>query len=293
MSSAAVLPQPDERQPVTIGSSGRFGQTLPGGPSAPQAVFAFREVDVPSRGEVPFELRLGIERSEAIVDNREVLTEMSLEFVNRDNRQAHTVSGVFPENNRTFFFSVPSSVLQGGNFDVIARVVTPDHWVGVQQTTLGMVASTEPFIFNLFKSLLVMWLMTLLVVSISIFCSVFLSWPIAVVLTIVLLLGRWLVLQLQDSIQPGMGAQVATDLGFANPNTARAVSASVDALARMLNTLAGILPDISRFAAIDQIEKGLVVPLAVIAGSGEVLLVFALPLVVLAYVVLRYKEVAP
>ena len=62
--------------------------------------------------------------------------------------------------------------------------------------------------------------MALLVVIVSVFCSTFLSWPIAIVLTILILLGHWGVQQLGDATAPGIGNLV----GIGNPLVAQALS---------------------------------------------------------------------
>jgi hypothetical protein len=135
--------------------------------------------------------------------------------------------------------------------------------------------------------------MAILVIAVAIFASTFLSWPIAIVLTVVMLLGRWGVIQLGDALMPGIGNQVATDLGFRDPNVSRSVSQSVEALAKLLNYVARVLPDISQFTSIEDLSAGMAVPLSRIRDSLIVLLTFGLPIVVLSYVFLRNKEVAP
>ena len=73
---------------------------------------------------------------------------------------------------------------------------------------MSLATGSRLFAFNLFKSLLILWLLSILVVSIALLCSTFVSWPIAVVLTIVILLGRWGVEQVGDAGQIGIGSVV-------------------------------------------------------------------------------------
>ena len=153
--------------------------------------------------------------------------------------------------------------------------------------------SITSFGLNLSKSLLILWMMSILVVSICIFCSTFLSWPIAIVLTIVILLGRWGVQELGDATNSGIGNQVATDLGFSNPAQAKVVSTTVEDLTKMLNTVSTILPDISKFEATEDLERGISLSPDQLLDALCVLVGFGLPLLTLAYVFLRNKEVAP
>jgi hypothetical protein len=136
---------------------------------------------------------------------------------------------------------------------------------------------------------------TLLVGAIALCTSTFLSWPIAFVLTLVILLGRWVVELLGDSLGPGAGSAFANTLFGSGTDfaQARVVSQTVDALSKALVTLANLLPDISAFGTNELMERGIAIPLSQILAAGQVLLLFALPLTVLAYIFLRNKEVAP
>ena len=141
--------------------------------------------------------------------------------------------------------------------------------------------------------MLVLWLMAVLITAISIFCSTFLSWPIAVVLTIVILLGHWGVQQLGDATAPGIGNQVVTDFGLRSPAKAEAVRATVEKLSSFLNFISTILPDISQYSAVEDIERGVAIPAARLKDALFITLGFGLPLVMVAYLILKNKEVAP
>jgi ABC-type branched-subunit amino acid transport system permease subunit len=156
-----------------------------------------------------------------------------------------------------------------------------------------MVQSVSSFDWNLVKSLLILWMLSILVIIIAIFCSMFLSWPIAVVLTLFILLGHWGVLQLGDALAPGIGNQIATDLGLPTASQNKVVSESVEAMSRLLRTVSQVLPDIEQFSAIERIERGLTIPPDNLLSPLVVLVLFGLPMLVLSYVILRNKEVAP
>ncbi len=78
-----------------------------------------------------------------------------------------------------------------------------------------------------------------------------------------------------------------------NAATAQAISKSVEALVGTLQTVSSVLPDISRFAAVEDIQRGVSMPAATLLGSLRVAAGFGLPLLALAYLFFRYKEVAP
>lgn len=287
--------------------SGTYGNQLRGGdPSmVPVALYKFR--DAPHRPSVgngiPFEIRVGIERSDAD-PAEERPTEIEVSFIDRSGAAGESATTpttrpgssliIYPEINRTSYFTVDASAIPSNDFNVVVRCRTKGHYLGVQRTSLAMVTADESFAFNLVKSLLVLWLLSLLVVIVSVFCSTFLSWPIAVVLTILILLGRWGVQQLGDATAPGIGNSVVNDLFRSNnADLVKTVSTTVEALAKMLNWIAAVLPDITRFSAIEDLERGVAVPMLRLQDSLGVIVVFGIPLIVLAYVFLRGKEVAP
>jgi hypothetical protein len=116
------------------------------------------------------------------------------------------------------------------------------------------------------------------------------------VLTLVLLLGHWGVTQLGDATAPGIGNQVANDLGFRGDTAAAramVISRTVEGLARGLNILSAVLPDVSQFSATEDLERGQIIPVARLMDALKVVIGFGLPIGVLAYVFLKFKEVAP
>jgi ABC-type multidrug transport system fused ATPase/permease subunit len=237
------------------------------------------------------ELRVGIERSGE--GDEDALTRLEITVANRRTGFTSEPIVILPESAHPNYFTVPVEAVGEGDFDVYVRNLTSGNYVGMLTNSLAAVASEASFNWNLAKSLLILWLMAILVVVVAIFCSTFLSWPIAIVLTIVILLGHWAVTQLGEDAGPGVGARIATDLGFQSATQTKVVSQSVEALSRLLRTVANFLPDISRFAAVEDIERGVTISLRRITEPLLVLLTFGLPMLVVAYVILRNKEVAP
>jgi ABC-type transport system involved in multi-copper enzyme maturation permease subunit len=298
-----ILPIPDPSDPkrptppAFRTNVGVYGMQVRGGTDnkIPLAVYQFRDVTpVPdAAGNIPFELRVGIERGAGKSEEDGSTLVQALVVNHLPSGDQSFAANVSPEINRTAFFTVPAAAVAGGNFDVDLRCLTPGQFIGVQGSSLRLVVAEHSFALNLFKSLFVLWLMSLLVVIISIFCSTFLSWPIAVVLTVLILLGHWGVSELGDSTAPGIGNMVATDMGLRDPSKMHVVSDSVEALARMLNILTKVLPDITQFSALEDIERGVSLPINRLTDSLSVIGAFGVPLTVLAYIFLRNKEVAP
>lgn len=277
------------------GVEGKFGQQLRGplNGQAPIGIYQFRNVqDVDkSQATVPFEVTVGIEGDGDEADADEA-TVMSFRVYNRSTKTMSPRIPIYPENARASYFQVPAEFVSE-NFDVLMTNESFGRVVGIESPSVSLIASREPFWLNLLKGLAVLWFFSILVTTIAVCCSTKLSWPISIVLTLLVLLARWGVVQLDDSLQTGIGAVIVTDLGVSSAPVARTVSGSVEALTKMLRAVAEVLPDISRFAVTEQIENGLNLSMADVFAPLKVLLLFGLPLLTVAYVFLRNKEVAP
>lgn len=263
--------------------------------SAPVAIYSFRNVHprAAADGMVPFELKVGVERGN---DESESPTTARIDIFDAKHTKRTFSTEVYPDAERTLFFSVPADALSGGDFDLSLRCVSPSEYLGVTRLSVYAVTTEETYLWNLCKSFLVLWLMSLIVIIVGVCCSTFVSWPIALVLSLVILLGHWGVMQLADSLSPGLGRQVLTDLfggSAGSSSTTQSISASIDALAKSVSALGAVLPDISQFSAVDDLQRGISLPMSRLIDALWVLGVFGLPGLVISYVLLRNKEVAP
>jgi hypothetical protein len=291
-----INPVPDT-PPRFSSANGRYGMqiigTLKGDVSI--AEFPFRNVPVPANGDAPVEFRFrgGIQRS-GDYDAGKEWSAVALQVVNRKTHEDSGLIEFHPETNRDIPVTVPAKYVAGGDFNVYVRGMDAGQWIGMTRSSVQFIAAEHSFIFNLFKSLLILWLYSVLVVVVAVFSSTFLSWPIAIVLTLVILLGHWGVDELGDALNPGVGRSVAQDLGFnSDPARAHMVSASVEALARSLTLLSSVLPDLSKFPVMDDITRGVSIPMRNLLGSIGVLLSYGLPMLVLSFIIFKNKEVAP
>ena len=260
----------------------------------PVAVYRFSDATpTDDSGDVSFEFKSGIERSDEDADVNGTSTHMAVVAYDRQTKEESPPVTLALESNRLSYFKIPAQYLKGGDFDIRVQCKSTGHLLGLFPTSLAMVRGLQGFDFNLIKSLFIMWLMAILVITVAIFTSTFLSWPTAIVLTLVILLGRWGVEQLAMRPSRASAIMVAHDMGFTDPNKMKVVSSVTETLARGLNVLAKVLPDITQFAATEDIERGLVVPLSKIGAAIEVLLCYGLAILALAYVRLTFTEVAP
>ena len=281
-------------EPLLRGSSGRSGQQLVGPTHGvhPVAAFVFSDVPPPAAtaGRVPFELNVNVDNAGSDTE-REIVGTLEVQALDRKTGQTGPVAVVYPESRRTVFFDLPAEQLKDGSFDLLVRNRSNGHTIGMTTASVSVVTGREPFWWNLFKAIFVLWLLAVLTAAVAFWCSTFLSWPIAVVLSTLIILGHWGISNVD--LGSGIGSQVATDFFPSNAPVAAVVSTSVEKLSRTLTLIANVLPDITAFGVTDSLERGTALKWSELAAPAEVLLVFGLPLVTLAYVFLRNKEVAP
>jgi hypothetical protein len=284
------------RELMVEGSVGRYGQQLYGGEAGRGGVAVYRFTDAHVRDaegdQLTIEFKAGIERGGEGLDELETVPEVDLRVHDPKTGTMSEPVTFRPETNRISYVTLPRSAFPaGGDFDVVVAVRTPGQWLGVLPQSVSLVTGSRSFAFNLAKSLSILWLLSILVVAIAVFCSTFVSWPIAVVLTLVLLLGRWGVDQIGDVGGPGIGSILT-----ARPRDA--VEARILRTGRRhagasLSLVAPFLPDISRFQATADNRAGISVPVSRFVQGGGVLLGYGLPVILLAYLILKRKEVAP
>ncbi|HEX4125554.1 MAG TPA: hypothetical protein VHY37_12560, partial [Tepidisphaeraceae bacterium] len=161
--------------------------------SGPVSVFHFQNVAIPDESGqpgkpavVPFQIAVMVERSGEFNPKGSNLSRISLQIFNHDTGRTSDTIILTPELDRANYIDVPRSELAGGNFDLLIRGLSPGQLLDVKPVSVAMITANRSFAFNLFKSLFILWMLSVLVVVIAVFCSTFLSWPIAVVLTLVI-----------------------------------------------------------------------------------------------------------
>ena len=264
------------------------------------AVYSFRNAEMkPVDGQVTLQTKISIERSGDLDADKYKASVASVSVRNKKTGELSPPVLVEPDTNRLFDVRVPASAVEGGNFDVLIRGRTPGQSLGVHGLTasvpsIALVEANHWFVLNLFKGLLVLWMLSILVVAISVFCSTFLSWPIAVILTLLLLMGRWGVNQLGDALNAGASRSVVQDLFKSKDATkTKAVTDSLEALSSVLRNVAPVLPDVNQFPVMEDLDRGVSIPARKLSRSMLELLMYGVPLMLLTYVFLRRKEVAP
>lgn len=292
-----------DRAPGIFGAHpGRNGKRLMAvkrNDAGPVAVFSFHNAEVSPGpdGKVGLQVSAYIERT----GEPGTGDEYARATIEVYNRQTHESSGQLPsfetETSRTTPIPVDAKFMKGGDFDVMLRNLSPGQHLGIEggpNGALAVVENDRSFAINLAKSLFILWLLALLVVIIAVFCSTFVSWPIAIVLTLVILLSHWMVNQLGDALNPGTaGRSTLQVFGVKNPTESFLIANGVDKLSSLLRFVSYFLPDVSKFPVSEDIERGVSIAPVKIGGALEVIFCYGIPMLVFSYVILRRKEVAP
>jgi hypothetical protein len=297
-----AYPGPD-KEPQELVFRGKLGlhfdQEMGGGKDAPTATAAYEFHNAPAamlvENQIPFQLNVEVDRSNSVIESgREDATKLDVWVVDLDTgKRTHLTNPVLVESRLPTFFSIPAEAVSGGNYQILMHCLNSSLTVGLMPGSLQLVQSEQLFEVNLIKSLSIIWMMSILVIILAVLCSTFLSWPIAIVLTVMILLGHWGVDQLADASGPGLGRQIVSDFKFSDVAISNVVSTGVDKLSQALNLLSKVLPDSSRFDAIEDIEQGISISPDRLIQALTVMLGFGAPALVISYLILRGKEVAP
>jgi len=243
-------------------------------------------------GKISMQFRVNVERV-GDVDPTTGYSLVQVQVVNHKTGKPIAPFTFAPELNQARYVDLPAADLEGGTFDVMLRGLVDNQWLGISSTSVAIVAADQSFIFNLFKSLLLLWMLSILVVIIAVFCSTFLSWPIAIVFTLMILLGHWGIVELGDALRPGLGRSITQEFKVEDISAQYTLNSFIETLAWVLRSSSNLLPDVSQFPVTDYIESGISIPIAAIGGALGVLCCYGVPMLVLGYVILRKKEVAP
>jgi hypothetical protein len=278
---------------------GRRGLGLPGPVNrlpAPVGVLAYRGLDTPTtdpQGRAIFELTVDVQRTGSVFDESNPAL-IAASVANVETGYVSPVQQLSPETDRAISLSVPVEAVEGGDFDLRIQTLTRDVIVSVSGERVRVVTGGKPFAANLALALLGQWLLSLLVAACGLAFSTVVSWPIALVLTLGVLGGRWVGDQLGEDVGTGFGTDLVQTVGAdADAATQEVIERTGAAVGGTFATLSRVLPSIAPFDATGEVAQGTSVPIAQLVVAAGIMSAVALPLLVGAYVILRNREVQP
>ncbi len=195
-------------------------------------------------------------------------------------------------------------------FKVVVRV-DPDRlgqtqMLGVARHDLYLLSAEGPFWLNFIKGIVGLWLLTLAVLGIAVACSTYLSGIITWIVTITLLMGglaEEYIQQIAENREPGGGpVESAIRLAQKSPQivpleespTTTVVQGIDEGFRWLLRRILNILPDTDRYDLHMYVANGFDISWVQVLFLDNflVLLGYLLPWAVLAYYLMRFREVA-
>ncbi len=178
--------------------------------------------------------------------------------------------------------------------------------LGVARRDLYLLANERPFWFNFLKGIAGMWCTYMLVLGIAVACSTYLSGIISWLCTMFLFGAGMFTTYLQDLAEnrvPGGGPaeafyRVTTGKVLAAPleqgPTASVLRGADEAFTWFLRRLLNLIPDVNRFDLHTYVANGFDVPFwnVLVIDNLLPLIGYLLPWAILAYYLMKYREIA-
>jgi hypothetical protein len=162
---------------------------------------------------------------------------------------------VVPSSRMGCFVRVPRELAADGSLVLQLRPRQPEDTFTLDANSVRLLARPTNFALNLFKSLLIIMLAAMVVVAIGVMASVFLSWPVALLLTnVVLVAGNML------QLVRGMLAKGTQVLKPGDGQAAVFEQATNVFLSFTAQVVVRIVPDFTQFDSVAFISQGLNIP---------------------------------
>jgi ABC-type transport system involved in multi-copper enzyme maturation permease subunit len=217
----------------------------------------------------------------------------------------------------TFDIKVPRSLIKAALTDpksgtkldqprlmVVVKCESPTQFLGVAKGDLYLLAGDQPFWLNFLKGVLGLWLRLVLVISIAVACSTYLSgvigWLIVWILFVFGMFQEFIAKLAAGTSVGGGPAESFVRLAQNSNITAPLPDSAGKSLALTFDTgfqwvlrrVMDILPDVDSFSWSHYVASGFSVPTAEIVINTLVLVGYLLPWAILAYYLMKSREVA-
>ncbi|MEN6458403.1 MAG: ABC transporter permease [Thermoguttaceae bacterium] len=195
-------------------------------------------------------------------------------------------------------------VSSDGRVEIWLKCEDRGQYFGAAQADMYLKARNASFAWNFLKGYLSIWLAGLLVVSLGVMFSTFLSGPIAMLATLGALVAGFFHdfmyrLATGQTLGGGPFESITRILTSANmtsqaePGLTTTVEQTLDAVAKFgLYLLSAVLPDFSRFNFAEFVASGFSIPGDTAAMYACRTFAFVVPVFVVAYLCLKNREVA-
>ncbi|MEM1011192.1 MAG: ABC transporter permease [Planctomycetota bacterium] len=201
---------------------------------------------------------------------------------------------IFLDTGLPAFFELPVSITSAGDFDLQVQSQARGQIVSMSTSGVRAADAGGHVFVSIAKALLNQWLLGLLVATLAVVFGTFVNWPVALVLTIVAIGGRWVVERIGTQFD-GRDAVQQIFQGEEDEGSAAArevVERGYDVLSGTSSTVAKFLPDVAVFDAAPLASRRQVVPWSNVGDAVIQTVGYGLPVLSAGYVLLRRREVA-
>jgi hypothetical protein len=202
---------------------------------------------------------------------------------------------------------VPSSYLIGSNgaLTVKVRCISSTQYLGMAESDLYILQDKGNFGLNFMMGLGGIWLQAMVLTAIGVFAGTFLSWPMALLMTIAFYIAGQVAfsffhdIQMQSLIGGGPFESLIRLLTHDNqmsdltPTLAVVVAKTMDALTMpVLTRLAYVVPNFQALDVTNLVAEGFAVDPRLMFSNALLALAYALPFSIGGYFILKNREVA-
>jgi ABC-type transport system involved in multi-copper enzyme maturation permease subunit len=214
----------------------------------------------------------------------------------------------------TFTINVPAGLIRAAMKDqqpgnqpalmVIVKCESPTQFLGVAKRDLYLLAGDEPFVVNFLKGVFGLWLRLVWVIGVAVACSTYLSGVIAW-LVVGFLYGAGLfqdfIAKVAAGVSYGGGPMESAIRLVQNQNLVAPIPESAgkslalvfdSSYQWLLRRVIDIFPDVERFSWAQYVASGFSVPWSELVASTVLMGLYLLPWAVLAYYLMKSREVA-
>ncbi len=203
--------------------------------------------------------------------------------------------------------SFPSRMLVGckGYLRIDVQCVTPNQYLGMGQEDLYILSDQGPFWSNYLRGLTGIWLQALVLTSVGLFAGTFLSWPVALLLTLAFFLAGQVAVgflqQIATSTLIGGGPFESlirllshnNQMNDLDPTIGVIFAKTFDQIVMpFIGRLAYLIPNLSALDVSNTVAAGFAVGNRMLLEHLLMGLGYALPFTVAAYLILKNREVA-
>lgn len=256
--------------------------------------------------DIPIEMTFSVFRTTKGVLGEDVNASLVVRNANRPEvPEARKLFGVKEYYTRRESFPARLLVGSAGRIHMTVQCQTPTQFVGMAENDLYVLANQGPFWTNYIRGLIGIWLQALVMVAIGLFAGTFLSWPVALLLTLAAYLGGQVAFGFLDMFARGQidgggpFESLIRLLGHENLSTDLAPTAGVVAaqtldrfFSPIMSSLVYVIPNLNALDVSDTVASGFAVTSRVLLDHALLGLGYALPFTVAAYYILKNREVA-